>query len=492
MKKYMLSVDQSTSASKAFLVDEKGHIVRRHSIAHQQYYPQPNFVEHDAEEIWANTVKAIRAVADGISASDIAGLAIANQRETTVLWDRETGKPAGRALVWQDTRADRPCERIKAHAAMIARTTGLALSPYYSAAKASWVLDSDQALAARAAAGKICFGTVDSYLIYRLSGNSVHATDVTNASRTQLMDLERCQWDEQIVGLFRIPMRCLPKIMPSDAVFAYTKCDGIPSGIPILGVMGDSHAALFGHGCLFAGSAKATYGTGSSVMMNVGERPVLSKSGLSSSVGFSFQGKTYYALEGNITCSGDTLVWLSQELGLIGEPEEAQALAAIAPDTQGVYLVPAFAGLGAPYFDTDARAILCGMSRGTTKAHVARAAQESIAYQVCDVVSAIEEDSGKKLSVLNADGRPCRNEVLMQFQADMLGCTVNCPEATELSALGAAYMGGISAGLYSGLETLLANQANGVSYGAVTDASRRRALLDGWHEAVWRARIKRS
>ena len=352
------------------------------------------------------------------------------------------------------------------------------------------MLHSNSKLMARAKAGEILIGTVDSYLIYRLSGNRAHLTDVSNASRTQLLNLENLCWDEQVCAWFGIPRCCLPDILPSDHVFAHVSCKGLLPGIPICGVMGDSHASLFGQGCVSPGMAKATYGTGSSVMMHAGSRPVRSKHGLASCVGFGFAGETAYVLEGNITCSGDTLVWLSKELGLISDPAEAEELAKTVPDAQGVYLVPAFAGLGAPRFDSEARAILCGMFRGTTRAHVALAALESIAYQECDIVSAMQKDSGCTLSTLRTDGGGSRNALLMQFQADLLNCTIACAAQSELSALGAAYMGGISAGLFKSLEDIPAHRQQGARYAPMMGEETRGQLLAGWADAVDRTRSK--
>ena len=488
MDRYILSVDQSTSASKAFLVDRKGRIVQKKEIAHRQYYPQAGHVEHDAGEIWRNTLSALQVAGNVPQTAE--GLSISNQRETTVLWDRGTGEPVARALVWQDTRAAGLCGGLSRHAAAIRQKTGLALSPYYSAAKAAYVLQHDDALLRRARNGEICIGTIDSYLIYRLSGRRVHATDVTNASRMQLMNLETISWDERVCGWFGIPMDCLPAIMPSDAVFGRTACEGLATGIPITGVLGDSHAALFGHGCMEPGSAKVTYGTGSSVMMNVGESPVLSRSGLSGSVGFGFKGKTYYVLEGNITSAGDTLVWLERELQLIDSPAQAEEYCRQVADTQGVYLVPAFSGLGAPYFSTSAKALICGISRGTTKKHIARAAVESIAYQVYDVVRAVEADSRRELSGLNADGGASRNTLLMQFQADLLGRTLRVPAASERSALGAAYMGGLTIGLYGSLADIPEDKEEICLYSPQMAETRRMELLQGWEHAVAMTGVK--
>ena len=488
MAKYVLSMDQSTSASKAFLVDANGEIVTSASYKHKQFYPASGYVEHDASEIWENVVRALNDVSVGIDPSDICALSISNQRETTVIWDKATGLPIDKALVWQDTRAQKLCESLSDHAQSIQEKTGLILSPYFSAAKAAWALQHDPDLMARANRGEIAIGTIDSYLVYRLTNGRSFKTDSSNAGRTQLMNLSAQTWDDEICNLFQIPMCCLPEIVDSDACFGETACDSLPHGITITGVMGDSHASLFAQGCLSAGMAKATYGTGSSVMMNIGTMPVYSKGGLSSCVGFAFQGEIHYVLEGNVTCSGDTLVWLSNELNLIDNPKSAEAIANTVSDTEGVYLVPAFAGLGTPHFDSDARAILCGMSRGTTRAHVVRAALESIAFQDADVVRAMQEDSGYKLHELRADGGASRNALLMQFQADLLDCPIQCRKSDALSALGSAYMGGISAGLYPNLNAIPALNNIGSQYKPTMDAKQRSRLFDGWNDAILRAR----
>jgi len=370
--KYVIAVDQSTSATKALLIDERGAALRRESLNHRQYYPAPGRVEHDAEEIFENTVKVIAQAAEDVAPADIASIAVANQRETTVLWDRATGRPLCRALVWQDVRAEALCEELSEGAEMVWEATGLALSPYYSAGKAAHVVR-------EYGLKDYCFGTIDSYLVYRLTGGKVFATDVSNASRTQLMNLTELRWDPRLCALFGIPESSLPEIRHSDAYFGETAVPGIPRGVKITGVIGDSHASLYGQGCHEAGMVKTSYGTGSSIMMNVGPMPVRSARGLSSSVGYGFQGRVCYMLEGNITCSADTLIWLRDQLELFPDLPTIERLAGTVPDAGGVTLVPAFSGLGAPYFDTAARAILSGMSRCTTRAHVARAALESIA-----------------------------------------------------------------------------------------------------------------
>ena len=475
--KYVIAVDQSTSATKALLIDRNGAAVRRESLNHRQYYPAPGRVEHDAEEIFQNTLRVIAKVAEGVKPCDIASLAIANQRETTVLWDRATGKPLCRALVWQDVRAEALCAALSGSASMVREATGLLLSPYYSAAKAA------HAIRELGIAG-YCFGTVDSYLVYRLTGGKVFATDVSNASRTQLMNLTALNWDPRLCALFGIPESALPEIRHSDAAFGFTDAPGIPRGIAITGVLGDSHASLYGQGCQEAGMVKTSYGTGSSIMMNVGPTPVRSSKGLSSSVGYGFHGKVCYVLEGNITSSADTLIWLRDQLELFPDLQTLDRLAEMVPDAGGVSLVPAFSGLGAPYFDTAARAILYGMSRGTTRAHVARAALESIAQQNADVLDAMAGDLGKPVAVISADGGGTVNKLLMQLQADLVPCRVKVAAHPDLTAMGAAMMSGQSTGLFD--RFIPAGLA--AEYAPSMPDSARMSLRQGWADAVRRTR----
>ncbi len=481
--RHLIVIDQSTSASKVFLLDEKGEIVRRFSKNHQQFYPLPGHVEHDAEEIWQNVREGIAEVADGVG--ELVALAITNQRETTVLWDRQTGRPICHAVVWQDVRAEALCKELAEHGEDVRAKTGLTLSAYFPAAKAASVLREHPDIRAKAHEGSLCIGTVDSYLVYRLTNGKVFQTDVSNASRTQLMDLRTLAWDQSLCDLFGIPMRCLPGIAASDGDFGIVEAEGLPR-LTITGVMGDSHAALFGQGCHQRGMAKATYGTGSSVMMHIGKEAALSGCGLSTSVGYAFQGETCYVLEGNVTCSGDTLCWLRDEAGMVADVAEVERIAAAVPDTQGVYLVPAFSGLGAPYSDGHARALLCGMNRGTTRAHIVRAALESMAYQDADIIRAMESDTGSRLTELRVDGGPTRNTLLMQVQADLLDCPVQCAAASELSALGAGYMAGIAVGLYRDIESVL--RGAGARYAPCRDDAWRQNALEGWKSAVNRCR----
>lgn len=487
MGKFIVSVDQSTSASKVFLLNETGAIVARHSEAHQQFFPMPGRVEHDASEIWENVRRGIQAVMEGIPLNEIISIAISNQRETTVIWDRETGKPLCPAIVWQDVRGDGFCQGIAKKKNDVLIKTGLALSPYYSAAKAASVLQERQDIRQKVETGQACIGTVDSYLVFRLTGGKRFLTDISNASRTQLMNLHDLRWDDALCAWFGIPIACLPRIIFSDEDFGETDCPGLPKGISITGVMGDSHAALFGQGCHQKGMAKATYGTGSSVMMNIGETPILSRNGLSTSVGFGFRQKVCYALEGNVICSGDTLCWLRDDAKWVDSVDAIEEIASTVPNTDGVYLVPAFSGLGAPYFRPNARALLCGMSRGTRKAHILRAALESIAYQNAEIILAMERDLSSRLKALRVDGGGTRNHLMMQFQADLLGCQVHRSAVSELSAIGAAYMAGFAKGVFTDWESI-STLNNGYTYFEPSiDADRREALFSGWRGAVSRA-----
>lgn len=478
--KYVVAIDQSTSGSKAFLVDENGFTVKRASFAHQQYFPKPGYAEHDAEEIYQNVLKLLDTVLDGIALSSVQAIALANQRETTVFWDKDTGKPLCRAIVWQDVRGESACRELREYAKYIHSATGILLSPYYPAGKIKALFEERPDIRKLAEEGSVRVGTIDSYLVARLTG--VSATDTSNASRTQLMNLKTLAWDDELLRIFGIPKCCMAeKILSADSDY------GTWRGIPVTGVLGDSHATLFGLGCHRAGMAKTSYGTGSSVMMNVGNAPIISHSGLSASVGFSLAGETMYVLEGNITCSGDTLVWLCRGLNIFESPDEIQKLAESVNGSMGVNLVPAMSGLGAPYFDSDARAVLCGMSRGTGKAHIAYAALASIAQQITDVLEVMNQESGFRIDSLFADGGGSKNALLMQLQADLARCELRCASADDVTGLGAAYVAGIRTGLYRSFESISANQTESIVYHPEND---RTGLREEWKKAVERARIK--
>jgi glycerol kinase len=479
-RKHIIAVDQSTSASKVFLLDDGGKIIRRFSRDHRQYYPGSGRVEHDADEIRQNVFDGIRLLASGDIR--VSGIAISNQRETTVFWHRTTGEPLCPAVVWQDVRGETLYDDFAPHADRVRLISGLTLSAYFPALKIASKMREEPRLETLAKEGNLCIGTVDSYLIYCLTGGRVFATDVSNASRTQLMEIKSLKWSDELCRVFGIPRDCLPRILPSDTLFGVTGAEGIPQGIPITGVMGDSHAAFFGQGCHQIGMVKATYGTGSSVMMNVGQEPALSSHGLSTSVGYSFRGETCYVLEGNVTSSGDTLKWLRDEAGLVEDIAQVETIAAQCEDSGGVYMVPAFSGLGAPYNLPGARAIICGISRCSTKAHIIRAALESIAYQDADVILAMKDDTGADLSELRVDGGPSANALLMQIQADILGCPVQCAPVSELSALGAGYMAGMTLGVFTDMTDL--GHSGGARYEPQKSSSWREEALSLWRRAV--------
>lgn len=477
--KYIIAIDQSTSASKAFLIDSSGAMIKHVSRPHKQYYPAPGRVEHNANEIWSNVESIIAEISSGIPVREIACISISNQRETTVLWDAETGEAVCPAIVWQDVRGEKSCRELAAYSKQIHELTGLPLSPYYPAGKLRAFFQEQPEMLHRAQAGELLLGTIDSYLIYRMTGN--HFTDTTNASRTQLMDLRGLSWNNDLLKLFGIPKGSLPqKILHADDHF------GTYHGVDVIGVLGDSHAALFGQGCHAPGTAKATYGTGSSVMMNIGKKPIISHDGLSASVAFSFKNKTHYALEGNITSSGDTLIWLCDTHGLFESPQQIETYAVSVSDAQGVNFIPAFSGLGAPYFDSNARASLYGINRGTTKAHIAYAALASIAHQDADILEIMQQESGYTTNQLFVDGGACKNSLLMQMQADYANCTIHPAPARELSALGAAYIGGIKAGVFHDLDSISARNAPCRTYTVKLSKEEQYKLRQAWKSAIHR------
>ena len=442
--KYILSIDQSTSGTKALLLDRNGLLLGRADLPHQQKVNDRGWVSHDPIEIYENTIAAAKKliVAHNADASQIAAIGISNQRETSLIWDRETGEPVADAVVWQCGRAQPICDRLDAHAETIRKKTGLRLSPYFPAAKWAWILENTPSIANR----NLCAGTIDSWLVYKLTGQ--FKTDYSNASRTQLFNISTLRWDEDLCRLFGVDPGMLPEVCMSDSRFGNTDMEGLfPRPVPIYGVLGDSHGALFGQGCVEPGMAKATYGTGSSIMINLGEEPVFSGRGIVTSLAWGMGGKVSYVLEGNINYTGSVIKWLVDEVKLLSSSKEAGRLAMQADPNDSTYLVPAFTGLGAPYWKSDARAVICGMGRGTGRAEIVKAAEESIGYQIADVVKAMEAD-GASLTELRADGGPTRDKYLMQFQADILGLPVAVPEREELSGIGAGYCAGIACGLY--------------------------------------------
>lgn len=446
----IISIDQSTSSTKAFLFDSEGHILAKASLPHKQYYPKEGWVEHDAEEIYANTLKAIRCVVEeGGKEGDSYSIAITNQRETVVVWNAESGRPLCHAVVWQDLRGEAFCEKLKAEGKsdFVMSRSGLLIDPYFAGSGAKWILDNIEGARAAAQKGLLRMGTIDSWLVWKLTGGKVHATDYTNASRTLLFNIHTLDWDDELLKLFTIPRSMVPEARPSDAGFGETTAEGFfREPVKIAGVIGDSHGALVGQMCFTEGLGKATYGTGSSVMVNIGLKPVPAPQGLVTSVGFAALGKVWYAFEGNIHSTGATLKWMADNLKLIGGPSETEALAASIPDNGGVYLVPAFAGLGAPYWSASARAVICGMTFSSGKAQVVRAGLESIAYQVSDLLGAMTEKAGIELRELRVDGGPTHNKFLMHFQSDLLQAPILRSVVEDASAFGAFIVNGFATG----------------------------------------------
>ncbi len=487
--KYILAVDQSTSATKAILFDHEGLPRHRVSVPHQQFYPRPGWVEHDPEEIYSNTIKAIKDVIEdsGTGLEEISVLSITNQRETVVLWDKNSGQPVANAIVWQCQRGKDICRGLidHGHEPMVKGKTGLIIDPYFSASGISWVLQNNDEAKKLAGSGDLVFGTIDSWLIWKLTGGQVHATDYSNACRTMLFNLKERTWDQDIMNLMGIPESMAPEIKLSDEIFGYTNVESTFSEpIPISGILGDSHAAFLAQLCFEPGLAKATYGTGSSVMMNIGDQPLESPEGLVTSIGYGLKDHFVFVYEGNIHCTGCTIKWLIDEMGLIADPQEAEMLAISVKANEGVYLVPAFAGLGAPYWNNEARATITGLSRGSTKAHLARAALEAIAYQVKDLIVIMSEKSGIRLQDLRVDGGPTRNDFLMQFQADILESAISRSEIEEASALGAAIAGGLATGIWKNLEQIKKIRRFDKSFSFKMDNRLREKLYEGWKKAV--------
>ena len=490
MKQYIAALDQGTTSSRCIIFDRDQKIVGVAQREFTQIYPKPGWVEHDPMEIWSSQYSVLtEALAQtGISPEDIAAIGITNQRETTIVWDKNTGRPIYNAIVWQCRRTAGLCEELKQDGeftAYIQKHTGLLVDAYFSATKIKWILDQVEGAREKARAGELLFGTVDSWLVWKLTGGRVHVTDCTNASRTMLFDIERLCWDEQICQRLGIPLNMLPKVMDSSAVYGTANLQGVE--VPIAGIAGDQQAALFGQTCFAPGEAKNTYGTGCFLLMNTGERLYRSENGLVSTIAVGLNGKVEYALEGSVFVGGAVIQWVRDELRFITEARDAEYYASKVPDTGGVYLVPAFTGLGAPHWDMYARGALVGLTRGTTREHIIRAAQESIAYQVCDLVEAMEKDTDISLSALNADGGASRDKFLMQFQADILNKPLRRPAITETTALGAAYLAGLAVGVWQDREELRRRRLLSQQYESHMSSQRREKLLRGWHKAVGRS-----
>lgn len=484
---YLLSIDQGTTSSRATLYAASGESLATASRPLTQHYPNPGWVEHDAREIWEGQLACIaEAVAKAqIAPSKVAGIGITNQRETTVVWERGSGQPLHRAIVWQDRRTAELTESLKEQGveAMVRERTGLLLDPYFSASKLSWLLDRVDGLRQRAERGEVCFGTVDSWLMFKLSGGKSHLTDISNASRTMLFNINTLEWDEELLRLFRIPRGMLPEVRGSAAGFGHTSGEVVGAEIPIAGVAGDQQAALFGQGCFAPGMAKATFGTGAFVVMNSGARPGVGDGALST-IAWQLPGEAVqYALEGSIFIAGAAVQWLQEGLGLIGNAREVEALAASVPDSAGVYFVPALSGLGTPYWDPYARGVIAGLTRGSTKAHLARAALEAIAFQTLDAIRAMEKASGIPLKELRVDGGAAANNLLLQIQADLLGVPVLRPRCTESTSLGAAFLAGIGAGVLD-TSAIAAQWALDRRFEPQMERERREELHRGWQKCV--------
>ena len=446
MKQYILALDQGTSSSRAIVFDHEGNICSTAQMEFTQYFPKPGWVEHNPMEIWSSEAAVIAEAITkiGINGKDIAGIGITNQRETTIVWDAETGEPVYNAIVWQDRRTSEFCDTLRDKADFIREKTGLIIDAYFSGTKIRWILDNVPGAREKAEAGKLRFGTVDSWLVWQLTRGEVHVTDVSNASRTMLFNINTLEWDKELLELLDIPASMMPEVRSSSEVYGVTKTTIFAHEVPIGGIAGDQQAALFGQMCTEPGSVKNTYGTGCFLLMNTGEKPILSRNNLLTTVAWKIGDKVNYALEGSIFVGGSVVQWLRDGLGIIRSSSEIEALASTVEDNGGVYFVPALTGMGAPYWDQYAHGTICGITRGTTAAHIARAALEGIAFQTMDIVGAMEKDAGVKLSELKVDGGASRNNLMMQFQADVLDTSVIRPKVTETTAMGACYLAGLA------------------------------------------------
>lgn len=493
MRRFLLSLDQGTTGSTVLVVGEDGTVLGKATTEFAQHFPEEGWVEHDLDEIWSSVMASLdRALkAAKVDASDCAGIGITNQRETTVVWERSSLRPIHRAIVWQDRRTTARCEELRAegHEALVRARTGLVLDPYFSATKIAWILDHVDGARARAERGELAFGTIDSWLLARLTAGAVHKTDVTNASRTSLLDLRSCAWDAELLSLFRVPAELLPEVCSSSEVYGTTRgVPGLVDGTPIAGIAGDQQAALFGQTCFAKGDAKCTYGTGAFMLMNTGSEVVPSKSGMLTTVAWKVGGEVVYALEGSAFIAGAAVQWLRDGLGIISSAREIEALAASVDSSGDVSFVPALSGLGAPYWEPRARGLVSGLSRGTTKAHLARATLEGIALQIADILRAMEADSGLPLSRLRVDGGAAANALLMQYQSDILDVVVDRPANVETTALGAAYLAGLAVGVYAGAADIKRAHRIERSFHPAMDAAERDAHLEKWRRAIVRTR----
>ncbi|MBP6445920.1 MAG: glycerol kinase GlpK [Saprospiraceae bacterium] len=488
MASYILSLDQGTTSSRAILFDHAGNIKGVAQKEFTQIFPQAGWVEHDPNEIWSTQIGVAAEVITkaGISVDQIAGIGITNQRETTVVWDRDTGEPIYNAIVWQDRRTAAYCDQLKAEgkAALIQQKTGLVIDAYFSATKIKWILDNVQDAREKAKQGKLCFGTIDTWLLWKLTHGKIHATDVSNASRTMLCNIHTLHWDGELQDIFDIPGNMLPQIRSSSEIYGYTDQIFTSARIPIAGIAGDQQAALFGQMCIEPGMVKNTYGTGCFMLLNTGEKAVISNNKLLTTVAWKIGDTVHYALEGSVFIAGAVVQWLRDGLKIIRSSDEIEALATSVESSDGVYIVPAFTGLGAPYWNQHARGTISGVTRGTTAAHIARASIESIAYQTLDVLQAMESDAGIQIRELRVDGGATVNNFLMQFQSDMLQCKVIRPAVTETTALGAAYLAGLATGFWKNIEEIKQQWQADTTFVPTIDEAKRGSLVEGWKKAV--------
>ena len=488
MEKYILSLDQGTTSSRAIVFNKQGAIVSTAQKEFRQIYPKPGWVEHDAQEIWSTQAgTAAEAVASaGINGKALSGIGITNQRETTVVWDRESGQPIYNAIVWQDRRTSDYCDQLKneGHAEKIQEKTGLVVDSYFSGTKVKWILDNVDGAREKAKNGELAFGTIDSWLIWNFTQGELHITDVTNASRTMLFNINTMDWDDEILELMDIPKSMLPAVKQSSEVYGNTKTTLFASKVPIAGIAGDQQSALFGQMCTEKGMVKNTYGTGCFMLMNIGDKPIKSENNLLTTVAWKVNGKTTYALEGSVFIAGAVVQWLRDEMSIIQESKDIEYFAGKVEDSDGVYLVPAFAGLGAPYWNQHARGTMVGITRGTNRAHIARAAQDSIAYQVTDLLTAMNADSGIDIKELRVDGGATVNNTLMQFQSDLLEVPVIRPKITETTALGAAYLAGLAVGYWDDIEEIRKQWQVDEKFEPKMDQAKVKELTSGWKRAV--------
>ncbi len=491
MPKYILSLDQGTTSSRAILFDKESNIIGVAQKEFQQIFPKPAWVEHNADEIWATQIGIVAEVLaiTGVQTSEIAAIGITNQRETTVVWDKNTGKPVYNAIVWQSRQSIDICNDIKEKGleSLFRAKTGLVVDAYFSGTKVKWILDNVEGARQRAEKGDLLFGTIDTWLIWRMTGGKVHVTDYSNASRTLMYNIRDLKWDDELLEILTVPKSMLPEVKPSSEVYGMTDPTVLfGAEIPIAGIAGDQQAALFGQTCFEAGTAKNTYGTGCFMLMNTGEKMVDSTNGLLTTIAWGLDGKVVYALEGSIFIAGAAVQWLRDGLKLIETASDSEYFAGKVEDSEGVYMVPAFAGLGAPYWDMDARGAIFGLTRGTTKSHIVRATLDSLCYQTRDVLSAMESDSGIKLQALKVDGGAVANNLLMQFQADILNVNVDRPKITETTALGAAYLAGLAVGFWANKEELVNSWKLDRRFAPVMPAEKREKYYRGWKKAVER------